>query len=75
MRYEWMGIDYINREVWLRDATLDLITAGGDIPDAEVVRMLSREELVAAVQEQLEGTAREEAEAALAWAWENVREE
>ncbi len=28
MTYEWMGVEYINREVWLREATLDLITAG-----------------------------------------------
>ena len=43
-----MGIEYISREVWLREATLDLITAGGGIPDADVVRMPSHEKLVAA---------------------------
>jgi len=68
MRYEWMGVEYINREVWLREATLDLITAGGEIPSGEVARMLSHEDLVAAVLEQLDTATREEVEDALAWA-------
>ena len=75
MRYEWMGVEYISREVWLREAALDLITAGGDLPAGSVARELPHEELVAAVMEQLETTTRAEVEAALAWAWENVRED
>jgi hypothetical protein len=40
-----------------------------------VARDLPHEDLVAAVQEQLEGATREEVEAALAWAWASVRED
>ena len=48
MRYEWMGGEYISREVWLREATLDLITAGGDLPAASEARELPHEDVVAA---------------------------
>ena len=72
MRYEWMGAEYISREVWLRAATLDLITAGGDLPSGEVARMLSHKDLVAAVLEQLDTATRKEVEEALAWAWARV---
>ncbi len=75
MRYEWMGVEYINREVWLREATLDLITAGGHLPAGGVAREFPHEDLVAAVLEQLDTATREEVEDALAWAWENVRED
>ena len=73
MRYEWMGVEYVSREVWLRAATLDLITAGGDLPSGEVARMLSHDALVDAVLEQLDTATREKVEAALAWAWASVR--
>ena len=42
MPYEWMGVEYISREVWLRAATLDLVTAGSEARD------LPHEDLVAA---------------------------
>lgn len=74
MRYEWMGVQYINREVWLREATLDLITAGGDLPAASEARDLPHETLVEAILEQLETATTEEVEAALAWAWQHVLE-
>ena len=75
MRYEWMGVEYISREVWLRAATLDLITAGGDLPAASEARGLPHDTLVDAVLEQLDTTTREEVEAALAWAWVRVDED